>query len=143
MGSTNPDVSGNWSVQVQGLVGGDEVTATAIDKNGNTSEFALNTSTTANIEDIYLNNFKIILYPNPATNSAFISYNLPDKTHMEITIWDYTGNEVEKVYNGFQNKGEQNIELFLKDKLFSDGIYFVTINANYEYHAVLKLNILK
>lgn len=143
LGSTIPDVSGNWSIIVSGLINGDGVTTTATGQNGNTSEFSLNTTTIVGVDETNLSSLKTTLYPNPANNAALISYTLKKTTYVEIIILDYTGKKIISVYKGNQNKGEQNHQLYLDDSLFPSGIYFVRINADYENQAVLKLNVIK
>lgn len=143
LGSTTPDALGNWSIVVTGLIDGDEVTATATDSNGNTSEFSLNQTTIVGIDEINVSSMAVSLYPNPANNFVSISYNLKETTDIKIAISDYTGQEILTVYNRNQNKGEQNLKLHLDESLFSSGIYFVRINTDHDKQAVLKLNVIK
>jgi len=144
LGSAIPDASGNWTIVVSGLVNGDEVTSTATDQNGNTSEFSLNKTTIVGIDETNISSIKVSLYPNPANNAALISYNLQKTTYIEIVILNYTGEEILTVYKGNQNKGEQNLKLYLDEScLFASGIYFVRINADYKNQSVLKLSVIK
>lgn len=50
-----------------------------------------------------------IIYPNPATNLVNILFNLKVPGYTKISIFDNTGLEVKKVFQGFLNIGEQNI----------------------------------
>lgn len=143
LGSASPDASGKWTSFVTGLVNGDDITTTATDENGNTSEFSLNTTTTVGIKEIESPSLNVSLFPNPANNVTSIVYNLEKTTHIEIIILDYTGKEILTVFEGNQDGGEQNINLELSNKLFTSGIYFVRINTDYEKQAVLKLSIIK
>lgn len=50
-----------------------------------------------------------IIYPNPATNLVNIRFNLKVPGYTKISIFDNTGLELKKVFQGFLNIGEQNI----------------------------------
>lgn len=141
LGSTNPDALGNWSIAVTGLSAGDQITATAT-FNGSTSEFSLNTSTIVSLEESDLSLLNAFIYPNPANYSSVISYYLHKKAHVEILLYDYTGREILSAFEGYQSVGEQNMKVIPDENVFSTGIYFVKISADYENPAVLKLNVI-
>ena len=43
-------------------------------------------------------------------------------------LLDFTGKEIQSVFKGEQNLGEQKFSLFFDDCFFSSGIYFVKIS---------------
>ncbi|MEI6123323.1 MAG: T9SS type A sorting domain-containing protein [Bacteroidota bacterium] len=81
--SVTPDVSGNFNaVVVAGVWGGDRITATATDANGNTSEFSASMVITGiqnNINPLS----KIQIHPNPAKDYLYLTI---DNLNQEITI---------------------------------------------------------
>jgi aminopeptidase N len=71
-------------------------------------------------------NFK--LTPNPAKDEATISFNLPEKSTIQISIFDTQGNEFKNISLQEYNSGFQSIYLNTSD--LKSGIYFVNINMN-------------
>lgn len=68
------------------------------------------------------------VFPNPVSQNATLSFDLPDNMNSQITIYDILGNEVYQVLNSDQKAGhyEYTIE---RNVLGSGGCYFVKMNA--------------
>ena len=70
---------------------------------------------------------RIKVYPNPADQIIAISYQLSAKSLVVLKIYDMVGNEVSKLLNKEQEKGDYKIE-FNAEKL-NNGIYFCGLQA--------------
>ncbi len=93
VGYATPDVSGNWTAILSGISGGDEITATATDALGNTSEFAANVSTIVGFENINISENNISVYPNPSDGLFIIKAN----NIKQIGITDLTGKSIKNI----------------------------------------------
>jgi len=65
-------------------------------------------------------------YPNPFSTSTIISYNIPNNTHVEISVYDLNGEKIRTLLNEMKQKGQYELEFFSK-KLVS-GIYFYELS---------------
>ncbi len=66
-------------------------------------------------------------YPNPFNPSTMISYALPEKTNICLTVYNQLGQAVDVLFNGTQEEGYHSIE-WNASKL-SSGIYFYELKA--------------
>jgi hypothetical protein len=66
------------------------------------------------------------IYPNPVNEFSHIRYTLPEQSHVQISIVDISGREIQTITNESKSAGiyENNIE---KESL-KPGIYFCKIN---------------
>lgn len=60
-------------------------------------------------------------YPNQAKNYTYIPLDLPEKTQVDITIYDVTGRRVSKVSNGILDAG--SYRFYVDVSKFANGIY--------------------
>lgn len=67
------------------------------------------------------------IYPNPLSEAATITFNVAEKTHVSIAVYDLQGAEVAILANGTFSSGEHQVE-FCNDQLPS-GMYFCTMKA--------------
>ena len=67
------------------------------------------------------------VFPNPASNSATVNFNLTQSNNVSITLFDAIGQQVMKSELGNLSIGEQNYTL--NTEKLSNGLYFLTINA--------------
>ncbi|MCZ4410214.1 T9SS type A sorting domain-containing protein [Cryomorphaceae bacterium 1068] len=76
-------------------------------------------------------------YPNPFSNQTRLNYQLPDKSDVEIIIFDLTGKQVEHLRLGNQNPGSHS---FLLDGTnLSSGLYIATLKTD-TYNGSIKLS---
>jgi hypothetical protein len=75
------------------------------------------------------NSFSI--YPNPASQSAFIIYQLSENSNVKISVYDLPGKEILQLINEKQNVGEH--QLTFDTGQLPNGIYFVKIDEDGEY----------
>lgn len=72
-------------------------------------------------------------YPNPFNNSTIISYDLPTRSHVEISVYNILGRRVATVHSGLQPAGTHSIEWNGTDDLgqpVSSGTYFYRIKTD-------------
>lgn len=71
-------------------------------------------------------------YPNPFNPSTMITYSLPEATHMTLTIYNTSGQEVIQLVNAGQGAGEYTVQWNGKDshgRLVASGIYIYKMKA--------------
>lgn len=116
------DPSGSWSFDCMGLDAGDEVTATATDTAGNTSEFAANASLVVGLKENGAGS-ALALYPNPAT----------DQLTLELASADQPENSLAGIYNALgslvwqQSLTEAKTVIDLSD--LPAGLYIVKVKT--------------
>lgn len=84
-------------------------------------------------------------YPNPFNPLTTISYSLPQRTYVNLIVFDILGNEVAVLDEGEKNKGRYTVEWNGKDKFqnsVSSGIYFINLAAP-EFNKTIKGVMLK
>ena len=71
-------------------------------------------------------------YPNPFNQKTIISYILPNKQAVEISVFDILGHSVRTLINEVQDPGRRIVKWDGKDKFGNDvgtGMYFYSIKA--------------
>jgi len=66
-------------------------------------------------------------YPNPFNATTTISYSLPDRSEISISIYNLLGQRVETLFEGVQNAGEQTLTWDASH--FPSGIYFARLET--------------
>ena len=95
---------------------------------------------TSNTEELFTINSNIIpnsyklypAYPNPFNPETTISYDLPEQSFVEITIYDMLGKKVRTIVNEKQNPGHKSILWNAKDDygtVVSAGLYIYQVQA--------------
>ena len=95
---------------------------------------------TSNTEELFTINSNIIpnsyklypAYPNPFNPETTISYDLPEQSFVEITIYDMLGKKVRTIVNEKQNPGHKSILWNAKDDYgtsVSAGLYIYQVQA--------------
>ena len=128
--STVSDASGNFSITLSSLPILPNITATARDVLGNTSEFSLPFIVT-DIEDkenklpteyaLYQN------YPNPFNPTTKVMYSIPKESFVTLKVFDVLGKEVVILVNQKQTAG--NYEITFNAKNLSSGVYFYQLKT--------------
>lgn len=134
LGSAIPDATGAWSCTVNGVVNGDEITSTATDADGNTSEFSENLVTTVGIDENENDLYSVQLFPNPAHQFVQINTNFPAGTEAEILITDISGKTI------LTNEFQSNHKLISVQDL-SSGIYFISLRMEEQIVSIKKLTV--
>ncbi|MEM6298370.1 MAG: alkaline phosphatase D family protein [Bacteroidota bacterium] len=63
------------------------------------------------------------LYPNPTTGKCYVNYGLNSSQHISLNVWNVQGQQVMKLLNESQDKGNYTYRFDLSD--LAAGIYFV------------------
>jgi hypothetical protein len=67
-------------------------------------------------------------YPNPFNPSTTIEYEIPERSHVSLKIFDVLGNEVETPVNGIRDAGYHKVNIHSGNTNISSGTYFYRIN---------------
>ena len=98
------------------------------------------------IWDALLLFFKLLdPYPNPFNPITHISYDLPNKSFVSITIYDMLGNVVNNLVNTKQSSGYKSVQWNATDNLgqsVSAGVYLYSIETN-DFRQTKKMILLK
>jgi len=79
-------------------------------------------------------------YPNPFNAATTISFVLPNKADIELTVYDILGQKVATLYEGTLNAGSH--QLTWNAINYASGLYFYNLNAG-EYSAGGRMTLLK
>jgi hypothetical protein len=77
--------------------------------------------------------FSLSHQPNPFSDKVAITYSLPQRSHVDLRVYDRTGRLIKTVVNAFQNQGKQTAMWYGNDEsgnLLSAGIYFYRLNID-------------
>lgn len=72
-------------------------------------------------------NISFVNYPNPVQSKTTLRYQLVNSTDISITLFDILGNQVDIVFNGWQDKGTHN--LVYDTGWLPAGVYFCKIES--------------
>ncbi len=147
---SSPLASGDtafFSVHVLGLIdiGTGNLTIVVGDVNNNldTISYDLTASTQSSAVESrnHLYDFELSQnYPNPFNPTTTISYAVPQRTNVEIKVYDITGKEITTLVNEVKDQGIYSVK-FNADN-FSSGIYFYRISAG-QFSSVRKMILIK
>lgn len=83
--------------------------------------------------------FRFDLYPNPTNDNSTLTFQMPDKARVNISLFDLSGQKVNTIINEIRQKGDHSI-VFSRNKLTA-GVYFIRGQTNGSLN-VVKLIIL-
>ncbi|MCF7802481.1 MAG: T9SS type A sorting domain-containing protein, partial [Candidatus Marinimicrobia bacterium] len=84
-------------------------------------------------------------YPNPFNPTTHIRYGLPEKTEVNLVIYDITGREVWRHQTGVQSPGKYEVEWRGNDhrgRQVASGIYLYRIQAG-SFSAIKKMTLIR
>ena len=67
------------------------------------------------------------VYPNPFNSSSSLSFQVPERSMVNLSVWDMNGRRVSEFENQMYNPG--NYSVTINAQSWSSGIYFVTLKA--------------
>jgi glycosidase len=70
----------------------------------------------------------ISISPNPVRQAAILKYHLPESGKVSVKLLNQAGVVVEGLFNGWQNKGQQ--QLIINKKGLPTGVYHIFIQSN-------------
>lgn len=115
----------------------------AVDINGNIIDtFSIDKSTTGSIKTgAVINNYKLEQnFPNPFNPDTKISFNIPENSQTNLTVYNLLGENVAELVNGFLIAG--HYEEYFSGKELASGIYYYRLNAG-KYSETRKMVLLK
>lgn len=86
------------------------------------------TKVVTDIETIYEENTKTMVYPNPIEQSTTIRYHLPNASFVSINLYNNRGQEVAQLLNKETSEGTHELEYDASN--LSDGIYLLKVTTN-------------
>ena len=101
----------------------------------------LDETSTSTEQNIVKNYLLFQNYPNPFNPTTIISYSIPERSYVTITIYDVLGKKVTELFNGTKQAGVHEVE-FVADNNLSSGVYFYEIKTP-KYRAVNKMMLLR
>lgn len=79
-------------------------------------------------------------YPNPFNPSTEIRFAIPEDSHVQLTVYNSLGQEVQTLINQFALAGNHTVKLDAKD--LASGVYFYRLQVG-GYHAVRKMMLIR
>lgn len=84
-------------------------------------------------------NFGLFVYPNPFSNSAYVSYKLTENSNVEIILTDVLGKEL-LLFKSDQQQGNYELTINAKDLELAQGMYFVKLKTD-KTQKVVKISV--
>ncbi len=84
-------------------------------------------------------------YPNPFNPETTLCYDLPEKSHVKIMIYDIMGREIKTLVNNGQSAGFKSVVWDATNNLgqpVSAGLYLYSLSAG-NFHSVKKMILMK
>ncbi|HEY6906383.1 MAG TPA: T9SS type A sorting domain-containing protein, partial [Ignavibacteriaceae bacterium] len=91
-------------------------------------------------ENSHPSGYELQVYPNPFNPSANIIYTMPERSNVEIRLYDMLGREVKYLYHGESDAGSH--KLILNGSGLASGIYLVRLETG-NYFKTQKVILLK
>lgn len=109
-----------------------------IDRNG---EFTYSEEKFVEIQGTYgaveLNSIQ----PNPVSTDADVYYNVSEGMNISLVVYDALGNEVQTLFNGFQNAGEHKVNVNVAK--MANGSYNIVLKGGNDIYLTTKLTVVK
>lgn len=72
-------------------------------------------------------NANLVVFPNPLTDYAILSYTLDEDSYIQVMVFDLNGRLIQTIADGERTRGPHQ-ELW-EARGVSTGVYFVSINT--------------
>lgn len=82
------------------------------------------------VNDMNANVINVSVYPNPANQTATISYHLNKNANVKVELVDVLGKKLFDITNNNQGEGDYSIELSKQQHHINSGIYFVKVSVD-------------
>ena len=84
--------------------------------------------TTPSVGEINSIDYKMQIFPNPTSKFTWIGYELPDKSVVQISLFDLSGREIKQIIINKQLQGKQKVKMDAAS--IQPGIYLVVLKVN-------------
>ena len=121
-----------YSNKYQSVVGG---TASITLQPGEYYVYANKNISTVTVTDVLNPNLPelkipVTITPNPLRTSATLNYQLTESGQLSIQAYDMNGNDCGVLFNGYQQKGNQQFIINKNARMQMPGMYFIAISIN-------------
>lgn len=124
IGSTLVNQNGTWSYSTNKLSSSDDITVTATDTMGNTSEFSAVQPLLLGVESIS-KSIDCSIYPMPVNNIFTITYTFDKSSNLFVSIYSIEGKKVSDLTPQSALQGENRMTFNIEKLHLNKGIYFV------------------
>ncbi len=83
---------------------------------------------------------KVVVYPNPANQSAFINLDAKSAINVAVNIYDINGKQIKTIATQTLHTGSNNIMIDTND--MSNGIYYISLHSG-DMNTTLLLSVIK
>ena len=97
-------------------------------------------STNGNKINVVKSNVEFNAYPNPVTNTAKVTYTVPEAAMVTVKLFDALGNEVAELVNTYLNANNYSVDFDASN--LSSGAYILKVTAG-NYSAVRSVTVVK
>jgi len=140
--STVTDAQGSFTLSISDLPEMPNITATARDTLGNTSEFSAPYLVTDIEESQFPLKFHLSQnYPNPFNPKTIINYELQITNEIDLSIYNVLGQKVVTLVSKIQSAGTYNVEWDAAN--FASGVYYYQLNVEGIFVQTKKLILIK
>ncbi|MDD2890842.1 MAG: T9SS type A sorting domain-containing protein, partial [bacterium] len=94
----------------------------------------------SSISDFGLRNLDLKIRRNPFSQSTVISYSIPAKGKVELTVYDISGRTVKTLVDGEKETGSYSVNLNAKE--LKTGVYFVRLTAG-KFNTTKKITVIR
>ncbi len=144
LGATKADAGGNWTVSLVSAPPFSHLTATARDKDGNTSEFSLPLTVTSAGQSTTCDVPKEFgleqNYPNPFNPATEIRYQVPVGGGVRLVVYDLLGREVATLVDEWKEAGYYPVMFDARNQ--ASGVYLYRMTAG-TFVAVKRMAVVK
>jgi hypothetical protein len=70
---------------------------------------------------------EVSIIPNPASQSAVISFSLTQSENINLTVHDLAGKLIKTLFTGPLNKGEHQLSWNVNNDAVENGLYFLKL----------------
>ena len=80
-------------------------------------------------KEIPKNNISISsIFPNPFNSTIYLQYSIPEKSFVEVVVYNVKGQKIESLFAGSKDPGYYSVKWTPKE--FSSGVYFLRVSSD-------------
>jgi 1,4-alpha-glucan branching enzyme len=82
------------------------------------------------------NALQVFVYPNPVENNSVTEIYVPEKSSVQVDLWNVSGQKAAVIFTGILAKGKHTVSLSAKTNNLPAGIYLLKVQAKNKSQAV-------